>query len=129
LALKLSHLVPDENGMVTIVSGNKNAVKFNNKITYEKALTHVLEGSAGVLNTSTIVKYKSFKQLRKHILKRDNHKCHYCGKQGHTVDHKKPRSKGGCSTPANLVCCCTKCNRKKRDMDYSKFIKQRRVSL
>lgn len=121
MALKLSHLVPDENGMVTIVSGSKNTCKFVSQVPFEKAFTHVIEGSAGVLNVNTIVKYKSFKQLRKQVLKRDKHKCHYCGKQGHTVDHKKPRSKGGCSTPANLVCCCTKCNRKKGMMDYNEF--------
>lgn len=49
------------------------------------------------------------------ILFRDNHTCAYCGKHGNTVDHVRPRSKGGKSTWTNLVAACKECNNRKRD--------------
>lgn len=58
--------------------------------------------------------------LRYEILKRDNFRCVICGrgaKDGVTlhVDHKKPVSKGGLTTPDNLRTLCDSCNRGKSD--------------
>lgn len=49
------------------------------------------------------------------IYLRDGLACVYCGssiEDGHqlSLDHLKPRSKGGCNSPKNLVTCCRKCN-------------------
>lgn len=49
---------------------------------------------------------------RKNIIKRDGHRCQYCG-QNHgsmTVDHVIPKIYGGNDTWENLVCACLKCN-------------------
>ena len=52
---------------------------------------------------------------RKNILKRDQHRCQYCGRRSvpMTVDHVLPKERGGRDTWENLVCCCHPCNRKK----------------
>jgi DNA-directed RNA polymerase subunit RPC12/RpoP len=48
------------------------------------------------------------------IYKRDNYECQYCGsKKNLTIDHVKPRSKGGNDTWTNLVTACSSCNVKK----------------
>jgi 5-methylcytosine-specific restriction endonuclease McrA len=49
---------------------------------------------------------------RKNILKRDGHRCMYCGTAGGrmTVDHIVPRLRGGEDTWENLVCACHHCN-------------------
>lgn len=49
---------------------------------------------------------------RKNILKRDGHRCMYCGtSQGRmTVDHVVPKLRGGKDAWENLVCACHKCN-------------------
>lgn len=55
------------------------------------------------------------------ILRRDNYTCIYCGRLGAVVDHVIPRSKGGITTKANGVACCTSCNMKKKgnlDLPY-----------
>lgn len=53
---------------------------------------------------------------RENIFKRDNNKCGYCGtNKDLTLDHIKPRSKGGLNTWENLVTCCFPCNLKKGD--------------
>lgn len=50
------------------------------------------------------------------ILERDEHICQYCGcKKANTVDHVMPRSRGGSSSPTNLVASCLSCNQKKAD--------------
>jgi len=52
------------------------------------------------------------------ILERDKYVCQYCGPTGPkatTIDHVLPRSRGGTSSPNNLVACCFKCNQRKGD--------------
>jgi 5-methylcytosine-specific restriction endonuclease McrA len=53
-------------------------------------------------------------------------KCHYCHKPMDkiTVDHKKPKSKGGHSSMNNLVACCVKCNKRKGSKPYEQFIRE-----
>ena len=54
---------------------------------------------------------------RRNIYARDKNKCQYCGRRFPTselsLDHVIPRSMGGKSTWANMVCACTGCNVKK----------------
>ncbi len=54
---------------------------------------------------------------RRNIIKRDNHRCQYCGSMDGpvTVDHIIPRDRGGCDTWENLACACVECNSKKRN--------------
>jgi 5-methylcytosine-specific restriction endonuclease McrA len=53
---------------------------------------------------------------RKRVLMRDGYRCAYCGIAGGramTIDHVRPRSRGGKSTWENLVCACVACNHRK----------------
>ena len=52
---------------------------------------------------------------RGNLLRRDSHRCQYCGiRQGPlTLDHVIPRVRGGDESWENLVCACVKCNNKK----------------
>ena len=57
------------------------------------------------------------KFTRRNIYARDSNRCQYCGKRFATselsLDHVVPRSRGGVSSWANIVCCCVKCNVRK----------------
>jgi hypothetical protein len=57
------------------------------------------------------------KFTRRNIYARDSNRCQYCGKRFATselsLDHVVPRSHGGVSSWANIVCCCVKCNVRK----------------
>lgn len=58
-----------------------------------------------------------WRKLRKAVLTLDNFECVYCGSNDDlTLDHLKPRSKGGVATVQNLVTACGYCNRLKGDM-------------
>ncbi|MGE0493812.1 MAG: HNH endonuclease [Vulcanimicrobiota bacterium] len=59
--------------------------------------------------------FKEVPLTRKNILVRDQHVCQYCGRNGDTVDHVRPRSRGGPNTWTNCVCACAECNRKKNN--------------
>jgi len=52
---------------------------------------------------------------KRNILKRDQHRCQYCGttEGPMTVDHVIPRTQRGTDTWENLVCACVACNNKK----------------
>jgi 5-methylcytosine-specific restriction endonuclease McrA len=56
---------------------------------------------------------------RKHIWKRDNYRCQYCGvhppSDELTLDHVAPRSQGGETTWTNCVLACYQCNSQKAD--------------
>ncbi len=54
---------------------------------------------------------------RRNIFARDENRCQYCGRKFPTselsLDHVKPRSRGGETSWENIVCSCVKCNVKK----------------
>lgn len=56
---------------------------------------------------------------RRNLFKRDRYTCQYCGAQPGpeelTMDHVKPKSKGGISSWENCVLACVKCNKIKAD--------------
>jgi 5-methylcytosine-specific restriction endonuclease McrA len=52
---------------------------------------------------------------RRGVLRRDGHRCAYCGGHASTVDHVLPRSRGGRDSWENLVACCVRCNNAKGD--------------
>lgn len=61
-------------------------------------------------------------RLRFEILKRDNFKCQYCGRNPTEddcklqVDHIIPKSKGGSTIRDNLITSCEECNLGKGDI-------------
>jgi 5-methylcytosine-specific restriction endonuclease McrA len=60
--------------------------------------------------------YKKVTLSRFNIYRRDDYKCLYCGsKDGLTLDHVIPKSKGGPNSWTNLATCCMKCNVSKGD--------------
>lgn len=63
------------------------------------------------------VPFKKIVLSRKNILRRDGHRCQYCGRADVplTVDHVIPRARGGSDLWENLVCACVRCNNKKGD--------------
>lgn len=58
---------------------------------------------------------RSVALTKKNVLKRDGHRCQYCGSSHGkmTTDHVVPRSQGGSESWRNLVCACASCNRRK----------------
>ena len=52
--------------------------------------------------------------LRRRVFERDGHRCLMCGcRENLTVDHVKPRSRGGSDSIYNLQTLCGPCNQEK----------------
>lgn len=58
---------------------------------------------------------RSNKRKKQALVDKYGKRCYYCNASPKrlTVDHKKPRSKGGSNSMWNLVLACLLCNRKK----------------
>lgn len=60
---------------------------------------------------------REVKFTRRNLYARDRNRCQYCGNRFSTtdlsLDHVVPRSRGGASDWANIVCCCLTCNVRK----------------
>lgn len=103
--------------MVLIFLGKAELVENNlNKVVHSASREYPWP-SVIRLNSYIHVPYKKILLTRKNILKRDNHKCAYCGRGDITltIDHIIPRSRGGEDTWDNLVAACNKCNNLKGD--------------
>ena len=63
------------------------------------------------------VPHKKIILSRKNILRRDAHRCQYCGRGdvSLTLDHVQPISRGGDESWENLVTACVTCNNRKGD--------------
>ena len=63
------------------------------------------------------------RMFREGIKARDDYKCVYCGSSKNlTVDHVRPKSKGGTDTADNLVTACRPCNQAKGSMHVDVFM-------
>ena len=63
------------------------------------------------------IPYKKIILSRKNILRRDGHRCQYCGRSegSLTVDHILPKAQLGEDSWENLVTACVDCNNRKGD--------------
>ena len=60
------------------------------------------------------VPYRKVLLTRRNIIRRDDHRCVYCGAaESLTIDHVVPKSRGGRDAWDNLVAACTPCNNRK----------------
>jgi len=108
--------------------------------TVRRAIVMTLRGAAEVVETHTFLAVRTVSHAfpapsvvrlgqyirpptrnvilnRKNLLIRDNYRCQYCGVKlaNLTIDHIRPRQKGGEDTWENLVCACPRCNSMKGD--------------
>ena len=93
-------------------------------ISLDEAISLVNEDKAQVYKSDTIYMPNHEDEswiVRYNVNERDDHKCHYCGEKGNTVDHIIPKSKGGEFSEDNLVCCCDRCNLEKDNLSYEEY--------
>jgi 5-methylcytosine-specific restriction endonuclease McrA len=107
-------------------------------VSFKRALTLVMSEKARVLEASESLVHSAREEFelpsvilltryvrvpnnraipvtRRGVLRRDDHRCGYCGRSANTVDHIFPKSRGGADSWENLVACCLKCNNAKSD--------------
>lgn len=112
-----------------------------NVVAVRRALTLLVKGAAEIQDASPFFVHTASKTIpmpsvirllyyarlpkstravsRRDIMRRDRKRCMYCGvtvgPSTFTLDHVRPKSRGGESTWQNLVTACKPCNNKKSD--------------
>ena len=72
-------------------------------------------------DTILIDRRSAKRRFRASILEAWDHRCAYCGQEATTLDHVRPRSKGGQTDRANLISCCARCNSRKGSDDWQEW--------
>jgi 5-methylcytosine-specific restriction endonuclease McrA len=103
--------------IVLLYLGKAELIETNDTLRVRSISTSMPFPSILRLGVYIRVPYKKIILSRKNILRRDAHKCQYCGRSDLTltVDHVMPVSRGGEDSWENLVCACVHCNNKKGD--------------
>lgn len=104
--------------MILLILRKVELVNNNPKLKIRTTKEHFPWPSVIRLKSYVKVPYNNINLTRKNILRRDNHKCAYCGRGdlSFTIDHVIPKSKGGKDTWENLVAACLPCNNKKGNL-------------
>jgi 5-methylcytosine-specific restriction endonuclease McrA len=63
-------------------------------------------------------------KFRQEIFEAWQHLCAYCSKPADTLDHVRPRHKGGATVTTNLVPACRICNRRKGSEEWREWFSQ-----
>jgi 5-methylcytosine-specific restriction endonuclease McrA len=79
---------------------------------------HCIDGA------NLIPKRSAKHRFRQQIFEAWQHQCAYCGDAADTLDHVKPRHKGGATITTNLVPACRPCNRKKGSEEWQQWFNQ-----
>jgi 5-methylcytosine-specific restriction endonuclease McrA len=78
-------------------------------------MDHQIDGA------NLIPKRNAKQQFRQRIFEAWGHSCAYCGVAADTLDHIKPRHKGGDTIVSNLVPACKSCNRRKASQHWREW--------
>ena len=101
-----------------LILGKAEALDLANEIWFVKSPNFVIAVPQHIRLTITSTEriWKVPPVNRREVLKRDNHRCQYCGSNKRlTLDHVIPVSKGGEHKWNNVVTACESCNQRKRD--------------
>jgi len=101
--------------IIMVLSGRAEDIESNGFVVRSPSRTYPLPAVIRVLNMVRRKRKKGIAFSKKNILRRDNFTCQYCGYSQNilTVDHVRPKSRGGKTNWTNVVVACKPCNLKK----------------
>ncbi len=101
---------------VVLVLAEKAVVVEAGETVMHSASTSIQVPSVVKLSRYVRVPYRrEVPMTRRAVLDRDCHRCGYCGARADTIDHVRPRSRGGTHVWTNVVAACARCNHRKGD--------------
>ena len=77
-----------------------------------------------IIGARLITKRTAKHQFRQSIFDAWRHQCAYCKSHADTLDHIRPRHRGGATVMANLVPACQRCNRNKGSEEWTEWFRQ-----
>lgn len=94
------------------------------EIVHDDTSGAVLRSASLALAAPSVIRLRRFVKVpfrarvpltRAALMRRDDHRCAYCGRRAETIDHVIPRSRGGAHSWENCVASCMTCNIRKAD--------------
>ena len=110
-------VVGDRRAVTLLLAGRAESVIADASPAVFRSASMVIEIPA-ILRLCTMVKLGRPRvppPSRLAVLRRDRHRCGYCGEPAETIDHIVPRSRGGATSWTNLVAACRPHNAEKGD--------------
>ena len=92
------------------------------EVVHGDAAGAVLHSATTVLSVPSVIRLRRYIRVpyrrrvpltRAALMRRDAHRCAYCGRRAETIDHVIPRSRGGTHVWENVVASCKPCNHRK----------------
>lgn len=110
---------------LSVVSGRRAAVLvFDERADVLHESPEVLRSATQSFTVPSVIRLRYYVRVpfprrnaitRRGVFARDHGRCQYCGAKAESIDHIRPRSKGGPHVWENVVAACRPCNTSKRD--------------
>ncbi len=108
-------VVPLRRAVVLVLAEKAVIVEAGTSVMHSERLTVPIPTVVRLARYVRVPYRREVPLTRRAVLERDAHACAYCGARADTIDHVRPRSRGGQHVWTNVVGACARCNHRKGD--------------
>ncbi len=108
-------VVSERRALVLVLTDKANVVVSRDEIWNSETLSIEIPSVVKLIRYVRVPYRRTVPVTRRAVFGRDGHQCQYCGGPAESLDHIRPRSKGGDHSWENVVACCRACNVRKGD--------------
>jgi len=108
-------VVSERRALVLVLTDKANVVVRREEIWNSETLSIEVPSVVKLIRYVRVPYRRTVPVTRRAVFGRDGHQCQYCGGPAESLDHIRPRSKGGDHSWENVVACCRACNVRKGD--------------
>ncbi|MGN6607184.1 MAG: HNH endonuclease [Jatrophihabitans sp.] len=108
-------VVPLRRAVVLVLAGKAVVVETTDDVMHSASLIVPVPTVVRLARYVRVPYRREVPLTRRAVLERDAHICVYCGVKADTIDHVRPRSRGGAHIWTNVVAACARCNHRKGD--------------
>lgn len=108
-------VVPLRRAVVLVLAEKAVVVEASDQVMHSERLTVAIPTVVRLARFVRVPYRREVPLTRRAVLDRDGHACVYCKGRADTIDHVRPRSRGGTHIWTNVVAACARCNHRKGD--------------
>ncbi len=108
-------VVPLRRAVVLVLAEKAHVVEAGSSVMHSERLSVPVPSVVKLTHYVRVPYRREVPLTRRAVLERDGHACVYCGTRADTIDHVRPRSRGGLHVWTNVVAACARCNHRKGD--------------
>ena len=108
-------VVPLRRAVVLVLAEKALVIESSERVMHSERLTVPIPTVVRLARFVRVPYRRDVPLTRRAVLDRDAHACVYCGLRADTIDHVRPRSRGGQHVWTNVVAACARCNHRKGD--------------